>query len=106
MCQYWDIYAYCILPDHYHLMVKIKSEKDILTAAAKGIKRFRPDFDRKYKLYTKLGIDKNAPLPPLKEILAIPEPVFDQQLLTTIAPLNQHAPHNAPHKTLSPKKSL
>lgn len=85
MYPYWDTYAYCILPDHYHLMVKIKSQKDILTAAAKDIKRFRPDFARKYKLYTKLGIDQNAPLPPLKEILAIPEPVFDQQLLTTIA---------------------
>ena len=32
LISYVDIYAYCLMPNHFHLVIKIKSEKDILAA--------------------------------------------------------------------------
>ncbi len=43
MSDYMDTYAYCILPDHYHLAVRIKPEEEVLKAALKDLKVIRKD---------------------------------------------------------------
>jgi hypothetical protein len=37
LTDFMDIYAYCLLPNHFHLMARMKSEKRILEAFAKVI---------------------------------------------------------------------
>lgn len=53
MLDYWDTYAYCLLPNHFHLMIKVKSEAVIIEAAKKDftkvskqfLKQFRPQLN-------------------------------------------------------------
>lgn len=41
--EYMEVYAYCILPDHYHLAVRIKPQLEILQAARRDLKVLRKD---------------------------------------------------------------
>lgn len=43
MTDYCDIYAYCILPYHYHFDVRIKDTETILQAAARDLKQLSKD---------------------------------------------------------------
>ena len=50
MSAYIQFYAFCILPDHYHLMVRIRSEREVLQAATRDIQQLRPDVARMLEL--------------------------------------------------------
>lgn len=49
-------YAFCVLPDHYHLMVRIRSAHEVLQAAVQDIKQLRPDMARVWGLPPRMPI--------------------------------------------------
>jgi len=55
MKDYWDTFAYCLLPDHFHLLVSVKSKKEIIQAASRDFQ----NIDKKLfkKLFPHLDIE-------------------------------------------------
>ena len=49
LSDYLHVYSYCLLPNHFHFLVKIKSEETILKAAGKikGIEKIKKDAAKK-----------------------------------------------------------
>ena len=39
MLSYWDTYAFCLLPNHFHLMIKVKSEAELLEVARRDFSK-------------------------------------------------------------------
>ena len=56
MNAYMQFYAFCVLPDHYHLMVRIRTEQEVLQAATRDIKQLRPDMARAWGLPPRMPI--------------------------------------------------
>jgi REP element-mobilizing transposase RayT len=50
MSDYWDVYAYCLLPNHFHLMVKIKQEDVLIKMGGIEFKKISAGFLNKYGL--------------------------------------------------------
>ena len=48
MLNYCDTYAYCLLPNHFHLMVKVKSAETILEAAKKDFTKVSRQFLKQF----------------------------------------------------------
>ena len=42
--DYMDTYAYCLIPNHFHLLIKIKPEKEVLDAASRDLERVSKSF--------------------------------------------------------------
>ncbi|MEM6516828.1 MAG: hypothetical protein AAF688_11645 [Bacteroidota bacterium] len=47
MLAYWDTYAYALLPNHFHLLIKVKPETDLLTAAQNDFIKISKSFINK-----------------------------------------------------------
>ncbi len=47
MKDYWDTFAYCLLSNHFHLLVRIKSQADILLAGIRDFKSVDKTFFQK-----------------------------------------------------------
>ena len=43
MLNYWDTYAYALLPNHFHLAIRVKSEEEVLAAAVHDLQYLRKD---------------------------------------------------------------
>jgi len=43
MVDYWDTYAYALIPNHFHLAIRVKSEEAVLGAAVRDLKVLRKD---------------------------------------------------------------
>ena len=50
VCQ---IYAYCLLPNHFHLLIKIKEIENLPEVYQKGIKKIHQPFSNLFNAYTK-----------------------------------------------------
>jgi len=48
MLSYWDTYAYALLPNHFHLMIKVRSEEQLIEAAAKDFSKVSQNFVHKF----------------------------------------------------------
>lgn len=48
MKDYWDTFAYCLLPNHFHFLVQIKTQNDILNSGC------RDDLSVNKKIFHKL----------------------------------------------------
>ncbi|MEM9888616.1 MAG: hypothetical protein AAF849_22155 [Bacteroidota bacterium] len=48
MLDYWDTYAYALLPNHFHLMIKVKSEKVLLEVATEDFTKVSKSFVNKW----------------------------------------------------------
>jgi len=48
MLGYWDTYAYCLLPNHFHLMIKVKSAGAIIEAAKQDFTRVSRQFLKQF----------------------------------------------------------
>ena len=55
MLEYWDTYAYCLLPNHFHLMIKVKSVGAILGAAKKDFTKVSRQFLKQFQPLLKNG---------------------------------------------------
>jgi REP element-mobilizing transposase RayT len=53
MSGYFKFYAYCLLPDHFHLLVKVKSKQEV-------IKQGNIDFPKGFSGYTDYLIQQDA----------------------------------------------
>lgn len=50
MDNYWQFYAYALLPNHFHLMIKVKQEKQLIEAASQDFKKVSRLFLNKFAL--------------------------------------------------------
>ena len=50
MLEYWDTYSFCLIPNHFHLLVKIKSEEELINAGVNDFKKISANFLNKYVL--------------------------------------------------------
>ena len=50
ICKVW---SYCLLPNHFHFVIKIKSEKDMSEAIKNGKQKLHQPFSNLFNAYTK-----------------------------------------------------
>ena len=55
MSDYLNLYAYCILPDHYHLAAKVRPIDEVLEAATRDLKKIRKDAWERVKRMVEAG---------------------------------------------------
>ena len=48
MLDYVNTYAYCLLPNHFHILIKVKSEEELIKAACKDFKKVSRSFLNHY----------------------------------------------------------
>jgi len=48
-----NIYSYCLLPNHFHILLKIKEESELPVSYQKGEKRIHQPFSNMFNAYTK-----------------------------------------------------
>lgn len=48
MLSYWDTYAYCLLPNHFHLLIKVKSEAALIEAGQKDFTKVSKQFLKQF----------------------------------------------------------
>ncbi len=58
MQDYWDTYSYCLLPNHFHLLVKVKPTEELIEAALRHFNSVSAEF---LKNFVPTDKTKNAP---------------------------------------------
>ncbi len=67
MKDYWDTFAYCLLPNHFHLLVQVKSQESILEAGSQHFSNIDKTFF--FKLFPQLDRNVLANDPAVADLL-------------------------------------
>jgi len=69
MMDYWETYAYALIPNHFHLAIRVKSEEVVLAAAVRDLRVLRKDkWEQLLRKVRGRGAHAQRDLPVLREL--------------------------------------